>query len=85
VHRKTLFRDRNQKIKRRLFALERRPDALRGVLQPLNQSEFTLNALKLSNSDPLEPDNSDTFVSSPLLDQFFGIQFVRSAILGGDR
>ena len=65
VHRKALFRDRNQKIKRRLFALERRPDALRGVFQPLNQREFTLNALKLSNLDSPEPDNSDTFVSSP--------------------
>jgi hypothetical protein len=65
VHRKALFRDRNQKIKRRLFALERRPEALRGVFQPLNQREFTLNALKLSNLDSLEPDNSDPFVSSP--------------------
>ncbi|HEV3064861.1 MAG TPA: hypothetical protein VGX93_05945, partial [Chthoniobacterales bacterium] len=34
--------------------------------QPLNQREFTLNALKLSNFDSPEPDNSDTFVSSPL-------------------
>ena len=47
------------------IALERRPDALRGVFQPLNQREFTLNALKLSNLDSPEPDNSDTFVSSP--------------------
>jgi hypothetical protein len=66
------FRDRNQKIKRRLFALERRPDAIRGVFQPLNQREFTLNALKLSNFDPPEPDNSDTFVSSPPLARSYG-------------
>jgi hypothetical protein len=34
----------NQTIKRMLFTLERRPDALRGVFQPLNRHEFTLNA-----------------------------------------
>ena len=32
-------------IKRTLFTLERRLDALRGVFQPLNRREFTLNAL----------------------------------------
>ena len=41
------------------------PDALRGVFQALNRREFTLNTLKLSNLRSLEPDNSDTFVSSP--------------------
>jgi hypothetical protein len=44
VHGKALFRDRNQTIKRTLFSLERRPDALRGVFQPLNRREFALNA-----------------------------------------
>jgi hypothetical protein len=65
VYRKALFRDRNQTIKRTLFTLQRRPDALRGVFQALNRREFTLNTLKLSNLRSLEPDNSDTFVSSP--------------------
>jgi hypothetical protein len=45
AYRKVLFRDRNQTIKRMLFTFERRPDALRGVFQPLNRREFTLNAL----------------------------------------
>ena len=38
---------------------------LRGVLQPLKRLEFMLNA-QLSRFGSLEPDNSDTFVSSPL-------------------
>jgi len=45
VYRKALFRDRNQTIKRTLFTLQRRPDALRGVFQALNRREFTLNTL----------------------------------------
>jgi hypothetical protein len=44
AYRKVLFRDRNQTIKRMLFSLERRPDALRGVFRPLNRRAFTLNA-----------------------------------------
>jgi hypothetical protein len=41
-------------------------------------SSLTLNALKLSNLDSPEPDNSDTFVSSPLLDLYpFGAEFYR--------
>jgi hypothetical protein len=43
-NRKALFRDRNQTIKRTLFTLERRPDALRGIFRSLNRREFTLNA-----------------------------------------
>ena len=65
VYRKALFRDRNQTIKRTLFTLEPRPDALRGVFQPLNRRKFTLNALNCPIWVSLEPDNSDTFVSSP--------------------
>jgi len=34
IHRKTLFRDRNQTINRTLFTMERRPDALRGCAVP---------------------------------------------------
>ena len=45
VYRKDLFRDQNQTIKLTLFTLQRRPDALRGVFQPLNRHEFTLDAL----------------------------------------
>jgi hypothetical protein len=45
VYRKALFRDRNQTIKRTLFTLRRRPDALRGVFQALNRRELTLNTL----------------------------------------
>ena len=41
---KALFRDQNQTIKRTLFTLQRRPDAFRGVFQPFNGREFTLNA-----------------------------------------
>jgi hypothetical protein len=65
VYRKALFRDRNQTIKRTLFTLEPRPDALRGVFQPLNRRKFTLNALNCPIWVSLEPDNSDTFVSLP--------------------
>ena len=67
VYRKALFRDRNQTIKRTLFTLEPRPDALRGVFQPLNRRKFTLNALNCPIWVSLEPDNSDTFVSLPLI------------------
>src|SRR5271165_573858 len=45
VYRRDLFRDQNQTIKLTLFTLQRRPDALRGVFQPLNRHEFTLDAL----------------------------------------
>jgi hypothetical protein len=53
VYGKALFRDRNQTIKRTLFSLERRPDALRGVFQPLSafqeeegsKSNPTMNAI----------------------------------------
>jgi hypothetical protein len=68
VYRKALFRDRNQTIKRTLFTLEPRPDALRGVFQPLNRRKFTLNALNCPIWVSLEPDNSDTFVSLPLIE-----------------
>jgi Lysozyme inhibitor LprI len=44
VYRKALFRDRNQAIKRRLFTLERRPDAPRGVFHSLDRRKFTLKA-----------------------------------------
>jgi hypothetical protein len=51
VYRKAVFRDRNQTIKRTLFTVERRPDALHGVFQSLNRHEFTQNCpnLVLSN------------------------------------
>jgi hypothetical protein len=65
VYRKALFRDRNQTIKRTLFTLAPRSDALRGVFQPLNRRKFTLNALNCPIWVSLEPDNSDTFVSLP--------------------
>jgi hypothetical protein len=42
---------------------ERRPDALRGVFS----ARIHAQRLKLSNLGSLEPDNSDTFVSSPLI------------------
>jgi hypothetical protein len=45
VYRKALFRDRNQTRKHTLFTLEPRPDALRGVFQPLTRRKFTLSAL----------------------------------------
>jgi hypothetical protein len=66
VYRKALFRDRDQTIKRTLFTLAPRPDALRGVFQPLNRRKFTLNALNCPIWVSLEPDNSDTFVSLPV-------------------
>jgi hypothetical protein len=65
LYRKALFRDRNQTRKRTLFTLEPRPDAVRGVFQPLNRRKFTLNALNCPSLGSLERDNSDTFVSSP--------------------
>src|SRR5262249_34856287 len=66
AYRKALFRDRNQPIKQELFTLEPRPDALRVSSSRSIGRKFTLNALKLSNLGSFEPDNSDTFVSSPL-------------------
>jgi len=64
VYRKALFRDRNQTRKRTLFTLEPRPDALRGVFH--QSAQIHAKRLKLSNLGSLEPDNSDTFVSSSL-------------------
>ena len=65
VYRKALFRDRNQPIKQELFTLEPRPDALR-VSSSRSIGAIHAKRLKLSNLGSFEPDNSDTFVSSPL-------------------
>ena len=42
---KICFAIKIRPIKLTLFTLQRRPDALRGVFQPLNRHEFTLDAL----------------------------------------
>ena len=65
VFRKALFRDRNQTIKRTLFTFERRPDAPPRCLPLAQSTRIHAQRLKLSKFGSLEPDNSDTFVSSP--------------------
>ena len=67
VHRKALFRARNQTNKRALFTLELRPNAIRGVFQPAQSARIHAQNLRLSYFGSLEPDNFNTFVSSPQL------------------
>ena len=67
MYRKALFRDLNQTIKRTLFTLEPRPDAPPRCLPAAQSAQIHAKRLKLSNLGSLEPDNSDTFVSLPLL------------------
>jgi hypothetical protein len=57
--------DRNQVIWRALFTLKRPADGPRDVFHSHNRREFNAQSLKLVKFCSLEPDNSDTFVSSP--------------------
>jgi len=65
VYRKALFRDRDRTIKRTLFTLERRPDGPPRCLPGTQAARIHAQRLELSRFGSLEPDNSDTFVSSP--------------------
>jgi hypothetical protein len=66
VYRKALFRDRNQTRKRTLFTCGTTTRCPPRCLPAAQSAQIHAKRLKLSNLGSLEPDNSDTFVSSTL-------------------